>query len=920
MAVSITKKPTLAVSKLGAPTRVISGNNKYIMRAEWKIPKDLVSTKKNNRATGLEIDWMLGIDGTDPKKVVKTTNEQTTTAQINLNNLVIGSKTYTRNSFYPKTKTKLSYVTVQVVPTNSKGKGKAAKQTRKFAEPKAPTIDEWEFNANTGSVSTTVKTDAGDGYYERLDTKYVVEVDNRGTVSNASDSFSASTEFNLSYNAQNYQQLSYDEFIRVTAKAFSRGFAGNSKEVTRTIYVSYPAQPNITSVDVSSRDSTGKCTVYVDTNATTEHPVDRVKLEYLADVEYDTAENIPAGASWTETEIIDDDKCTALAIPVASLVPSRGKHTWVRVKAYHLSENVLYRYSNYMMVEQLETPAATSAQIDIDILSATAGQTGESAVVRLGWNKDGLDDYTGTELSWSEDENTWKSTEEPHTHEFTWTDGQVTEGGVTYHDSASITIKGLSEGTKYFIKARRYLDGDSTSYSAYSNTATCVTSEAPESIVASCDKYVVAGSSLPVSWTLSGKSLQTEWQIVDSNGTVIANGKGRAGATQIDADRISAFAANNELTFSVQASTGSGFVTSEMHTVTVVERPTLSVSATDVLTAQPFSFTATCSKLCDLIVIVTSQGASGQLPQGFAVQTAGDTIYSGLHAPAWTASGGAYTATVEIPNGLDFWDLTSYTLSVVAKDRNTGLKSDAVITEFSIDWTNKAVDPSEAVTLTVLHEADEDGDYRRAVQINLTAPANCNGTDVYDIYRMDGGKAHLIGESFPLTFTTVDEYAPFGDDIPLFYRVAIRTVDGDTEFADIEYTAECKSLRFDWADGFLEVPYGLAIGDSYKKDVDIRHHMDGSVDGYWNPNIERTASLNTDIIKIVQPAEIDMARKLARHAGAVFVRTPNGSAYEADVQVKDVSVKNIAVTSIAIDATEIGLTQEFMLPIPYELP
>ena len=118
----------------------------------------------------------------------------------------------------------------------------------------------------------------------------------------------------------------------------------------------------------------------------------------------------------------------------------------------------------------------------------------------------------------------------------------------------------------------------------------------------------------------------------------------------------------------------------------------------------------------------------------------------------------------------------------------------------------------------------------------------------------------------------------------------------------------------------MEVPYGLAIGDSYKKDVDIRHHMDGSVDGYWNPNIERTASLNTDIIKIVQPTEIDMARKLARHAGAVFVRTPNGSAYEADVQVTDVSIKNIAVTSIAIDATEIGLTQEFMLPIPYELP
>ena len=93
--------------------------------------------------------------------------------------------------------------------------------------------------------------------------------------------------------------------------------------------------------------------------------------------------------------------------------------------------------------------------------------------------------------------------------------------------------------------------------------------------------------------------------------------------------------------------------------------------------------------------------------------------------------------------------------------------------------------------------------------------------------------------------------------------------------------------------------------------------MDGSVDGYWNPNIERSSSFNSSIIKLIQPEEINLARQLARYAGPVFVRTKNGSAFVADVQVTDLSVKNKAVTAIAVDATEVGMTDEFMLPSPF---
>ena len=58
---------------------------------------------------------------------------------------------------------------------------------------------------------------------------------------------------------------------------------------------------------------------------------------------------------------------------------------------------------------------------------------------------------------------------------------------------------------------------------------------------------------------------------------------------------------------------------------------------------------------------------------------------------------------------------------------------------------------------------------------------------------------------------------------------------------------------------------------------------------------------------------------MARYTGPVFIRTREGTAFEADLQITDLSTKNIAVMSIAMDASEIELTDEYMLPIPFAL-
>lgn len=1014
----IAKKPSVAVSSLSAPTRQ-SGNRQ--MKATWKTPAAMVDTKKGNRATDLNIEWFLGIAGKDPNKLIKTSNEKLTSSTINLDNLPIGRKTYKRNEFYPfANKPKLTYVTVKVTSKNSKGAGASAKATRNFTVPRDPSISAFTFNAETGTLSCTISTDAGTDYRERYDTRYKMTVYYSSTkkTSVIHDTSTTATSKTISFDDANYAARAYGDYAKVTVQAWARGYAGNSKTITKTHYISYPSAATIKDVNVSSKASDGKCTIYVATNSTTEHPVDRVRLEYLANSEYATAQQISGDASWESTEIMDDAQCNAMAMPVADLIPDRGKYTWVRLKTYHDNEDVLYRYSNYWRVTQLETPAATTADDKIKIVSIKAGADGESAIVDLVW-EDGTPPSTGTELTWSKDEDCWKSTEEPSMYMFVWSDGPKIIDGEEWSGSARITIKNLEEGLTYFVKARRYLEGDTTTYSEYSNTSTIVTSEKPESVVATVDRYIPNGSSLNVYWTFAGNGLQKTWQIVKEDKTVIASGEGSISSTQISAERLISFAENGSLKFTVQVSTGSDYVISEEHIVTIIDKPTLNINVPAIMNAQPFSFIATVSNPSDLIVIITSQGANSQFPQGLFRQTAGDTIHSNVYTPEWEKEyvatsdtqvidkryyeydGTNYTpaviegesgvvdpsinpmaegwyeevegvtATITIPPALQFWDLGSYSVSVVAIDRQTQLRSDEKISSFSVAWSHQApsLEPintyvltsdteivedktyftydsttqiynviipegtenptSEgwyelesvinSVVLTPQDYTDENGFHHQAVQIELVPPQGSTETDVYDIYRLTGDGAELIGESFPLTYTAIDEYAPFGDDITHYYRIAIRTVDGDVAFSDFEYTLDGDTIRIDWAEGFLEFPYNISIADSYKKNVDIRQHLDGSVGGYWNQGIERKGSLSTNAIKLIQNSDINLTRQLARYTGPAFVRTREGTAFEADVQITNLSNKNLAVMDIAIDATEIDLTSEFMLPIPFKL-
>ena len=916
MAVSIKRRPSVSVSSLVLKRR---GNGDRHIDATWKVPKDLTNQNKDNRAESLIVTWWLGIPGADPGDRRNPYGASATSSNMNIANFRSGSRSFNRQSFYPFTATKLDYVSFRVQPRNRKGMGSRYTHAAYwFQPPRRPTISAISFNSANGQLSCTITTDAGNDAAERYDTEYWWTIDDTRVEGHRHEVHSSdtSTSIALSYDVADYQSLGYDDHIRATCRARARGLRGDSAWVERTYYLAYPGEPVITDVSASSRDSTGKVTVRLLTNATTEHPVERVKLEVLADNAAATPDEAAAQSGWSDPGASDDGSCTALSVAVGDgIVPSPGMRTWVRVRSWFAAESVLSRYSVPVRVADLETEALSSegGTAVAEVLSCASGDDGRSAVVRLAWNDDGA---TGTELSWDSDKGAWRSTDAPTTFDVTWDEGPVTVGDVSWDSSATVAIKGLTDGVPWYVAARRYLDGTVTSYGPYSAMHSVIPSVAPDGVSVDVPAHVAAGSDVTLSWTFGGGGTQRAWQVV-VGGQPVESGEDARGTFTISADRAESLATGGALTLAVAVSTGGAWAQSDPATVEIVQPPSASLSAPATVTAQPVALTVASAATPDLLctLVASGSGVSGQTPTGVETQPAGDVVWTARVSPAWVAGADGNEAAVTLPGGLDLRDGGEYALTVTPHDPATGLSGAPLSAALTVAWAHQAPDPDGAVTVAATDSTDESGVRHQSATVAMSAPDGSAATDCYDVYRMTGDGATIIGSDLPLDATVTDEYAPFGTGMDLAYRVACRTADGDVAWTDVAYELAGDAIRVDWQGGTVELPWNVAISDGYSKDVDVHEYLDGSTDALYNSGVRRSAKLSTDVIRLDEQATVDAVRALARHDGPAFVRTPDGSAYEADVQVSEMSTQG-PIVAVALDCTEVRATEAFLLP-PY---
>ena len=124
---------------------------------------------------------------------------------------------------------------------------------------------------------------------------------------------------------------------------------------------------------------------------------------------------------------------------------------------------------------------------------------------------------------------------------------------------------------------------------------------------------------------------------------------------------------------------------------------------------------------------------------------------------------------------------------------------------------------------------------------------------------------------------------------------------------------EGSNLRFDWGGKSVELPYNIEISDANDKQFEQQVYLDGSQKGSWGSSVVRQTTLSTNLIYLTSAEETELVRDLARYQGAVFVRTPLGQAFCANVEVSEIS-KNYdsKVVAVSFDCTEIDLTSDYM--------
>lgn len=627
---------------------------------------------------------------------------------------------------------------------------------------------------------------------------------------------------------------------------------------------------------------------------------------------------------------------------------TQGHRTWYRIRAiregFANNEAGYILYSNIVEAAKFYYKPVDVSQFEVTIASAKSDSDGQGVTLDLEWSiADEPDDAkdSGVEVSWSDFERAWESNKPPTTLNVDW---DVQNGASRANRKATVSIRDLEEGTAYYIRARRYVDlGEGVEYGPYTylTEGTSIKSITPvssiSSVILNVESYKKVGKELYFSWGYDSGSVQTDWQLEYANAigsssyNVIASGtRDSKTYTVVDwskMDELIRSMNTHSFLFRLSMSVGSDWATSQSETVTYLEPPTVTVSIPSshyiskstgditsyVIEKQPLRFVITCAcRKALLTVSLISQANGVSEPDGYAPQPNGEIVWSNSYTYLSSAM------TKDAPRIVGLRNKCKYYLEVVATDPK--LESNTASTRIEIEpqWNVASWAPASTSSVDIYP-----GTKTAAIVARKLPQADIS--DSVEIYRVTPDGAVKILENGRFNMTYYDRYAPYSDHADLMYRIAARTIYRDVEWIDVPYTLSPGigwsrgepffTMSFDWAEKrHLEVPYNLEFQDSYTKDFEARTNLDGTITGWWNSAVKKTKSLKTVALKFSDADQIELIRELAQYTGPVFVRTPDGDAFEADVQVSSIDNKYDGMTiSVSFKATALTLTDEFKI-------
>ena len=832
--------------------------------------------------------------------------------------------------------------------------------------PAKPAITK-SFNAGTGVVSFRVKQPNETEKKERVDTRYRVtrqDSANRGNSYKAEKSTTAwttstSTDFTLTYDVADHQSITQAQWIKMRCYAFARGPKGDSDTAKSEHMIAHPAEATIPKITATSA-SNGVVTVSVKMNKTETRPVEQAKLQRLTNTTIGTAATAAASLDWGYVDnAVDNGNCTGFTDQKSDAMPDVRKHTWYRVETKYGNN---YVYGMPVEAKCLYRARDAASGQAITFRSITLNEEGDGVKMELGWP---TDNYTENEVTWSTYEDAWESNKRPESVVMDWEDATPASG---YAHSGTFVIRGLEPDQPCYVRVRRRFDnGDVVTHGEWNTPAKQYypvdIGGTMGNVVLYAPESVVRDDGIDLQWEFDGDS-PTDWYVYRINGssnTTVASGKGPAGRCTVPASKLAGLAS---ITLRVGLKSGGNMVYSSDHVVGIFDVPEATVDAPATLTAQPLSLDLTSTlDGCGAKVYVTASGSVSNYTPDDADQVAGDIIWAEYVRPTWAAaSGGAtgYTSTITAHVGLAFVDGCDYDVSVVLVDESTGLSSEDATDSTTVAWAHQAEGVGDGTELTVdqtgltvtiapeePENAEESATYALTEDTEIDESKTYytrsgSGTeqdpyvytaveepsaaslstyyertlgDVCDVYRVTPDGCVLVYDGLRFGEECVDGYAPFSDPdaTRLAYRLCTRTADGDLAWSDHQYALDPVGIRIDWDEQHVELPWDIAGVDAYAKEFELSKRWDGTRVGNWDAGATRTASLTTDVIAVDDETQASLLRELAQYAGPCFVRTPDGCAYEADVQVNSYGAKyGSPVIPVSIRATEVSLTGEFM--------
>lgn len=852
----------------------------------------------------------------------------------------------------------LTSVSLTIRGKNRKGLGKVRKSAAfVFSVPTTPAIDEVSFNTDDDGKLKAKITAVSEGAKHRFDTCWwITRQDNidpayqNATIVAGKSTFKAD-DYTPSYDVGDYGAVDYDHWMEFTFRAISRGCRGNSSEATpRRYIVAYPAVCNVKTIDVirdqpkewdpvnetwvdrGADEHNGLVIVNVGFSSKDKHPVDTTELWRLKSVAR-TPEQAAFASGW-EKVTEDNGTVSAMKDTISAAYPPVGVRVWYRLVTKH---GPFERIGTaFEAAELYHGPSKVSF---IDARAVDDGEKPTAIELYYGFKTDEAD---GTQLEWSTLKNAVRSNTPPDTYDDLYVLGTedakaiMARYNVTgFNYVSQFFLTGLTEGEKYYLSGLRFAEGDNgrvlgdRTYWRDPGTkaiAPILFGLKPRNVELTVPRAVNPGKDYRVSWSFDSSFEQTAYTLfyVDGDGVNVLRERAVTNemATTLSQDDILRAAyidtesGHIGVTLRVLVETSGLKAMSSNATTVISEPPDCQIalpSNISTLTAQPLSFSYKVTQASNLLISVYAEGTSGEYVPGVDyIQAPGDVVWTGVLSVAANADEGDSPVIFKLPQTCEFHDNARYTLSVIAQNPTTGLQSEERTIEFEVNWARKAQAPSTASTISV------DPDLRYAY-ISPRSPENYDSEhpDVCDVYRVTPDGAYLIQSSVKFGATIVDKYVPYSKTADLCYYLCTRTMDGDYEYLPFSYGLPGYMIRFDWGTGdrqrYLEVPYNLRIGDSYAKDFERRVHLDGTVTGHWNEGVQRDGSLQTDLIKLSEPRQKELVRELARYPGAVFVRTPDGCAYLADVQVSNFQTDyDSLVVPVTFDAKEIDLTPAYM--------